>query len=164
MFTKCFFLTYTSVCPKGFPSGRAGKECTRNAGDLGSIPGLGKCPGEGNGYPLQYSGLENSMDWIVHGVSQSWTQLSDFHFQTKTRKNYVSDLNHPFSVFLIQDTHTSLGVYFFLASVLNNKLLLCVLSHTLYCVSIIYFVPVFTVFSSLKHFCFQMEDLFASSL
>ena len=37
-------------------------------------------PGEGNGYPLQYSGLENSMDCIVHGVAKSWTQLSDFHF------------------------------------------------------------------------------------
>ena len=40
----------------------------------------GKSPGEGNGYPLQYSGLENSMDCIVHGVTKSWTQLSDFHF------------------------------------------------------------------------------------
>ena len=47
---------------KGFPGGSAGKESTCNVGDLGSIPGLGRCPGEGNGYPLQYSGLENSMD------------------------------------------------------------------------------------------------------
>ena len=46
----------------GFPGGSAGKESTYNAGDLGSIPGLGRSPGEGNGYPLQYSGLENSMD------------------------------------------------------------------------------------------------------
>ena len=49
-------------------------------GDLGSIPGLGRFPGKGNGYPLQYSGLENSMDCIVHRVPKSWTQLSDFHF------------------------------------------------------------------------------------
>ena len=49
-------------------------------GDLGSIPGLGRCPGEGKGYPLQYSGLHNSMDCIVHGVAKSQTQLSDFHF------------------------------------------------------------------------------------
>ena len=49
-------------------------------GDVGSIPGLGRSPGEGNDYPLQYSGLENSMDSIVHGVTKSWTQLSDFHF------------------------------------------------------------------------------------
>ena len=50
-----------------------------NVGDLGLIPGLGRSPGEGNGYPLQYSGLEKSMDGIVHGVAKSWTQLSDFH-------------------------------------------------------------------------------------
>ena len=43
-------------------------------------PGLGRSPGEGKGYPLQYSGLENSMDSIVHGVTKSRTQLSDFHF------------------------------------------------------------------------------------
>ena len=48
-------------------------------GDLGSIPGLGKSPGERKRYLLQYSGLENSMDCIVHGVAESWTQLSDFH-------------------------------------------------------------------------------------
>ena len=51
-----------------------------NAGDLVSIPGLGRSPGEGKGYPLQYFGQENSMDCIVHGVAKSWTQLSDFHF------------------------------------------------------------------------------------
>ena len=49
-------------------------------GDLGPIPGLGRSPGEGKGYPLQYSGLENSMDCIVHGVAKSQTELSDFHF------------------------------------------------------------------------------------
>ena len=48
--------------------------------EMGSIPGLGRSPGEGNGYPLQYSVLENSMDCIVQGVPKSWTQLSDFHF------------------------------------------------------------------------------------
>ena len=51
----------------GFPYGTAGKESVCNAGDLGSIPKLGRSPGEGKGYPLQYSGLENSMDCIVHG-------------------------------------------------------------------------------------------------
>ena len=54
-------------------SGSAGKESAYNAGDMGSIPGLGRPPGEGKGYPLQYSGLENSMDCIVHGVTESWT-------------------------------------------------------------------------------------------
>ena len=64
----------------GFPDSSAGKESACNKGDLDSIPGLGRSPGEGKGYPLQYSGLENSMDCIVHGVAKGWTQLSDFHF------------------------------------------------------------------------------------
>ena len=64
----------------GFPCVSAGKESACNAGDLGSISMLERSPGEGKGYPLQYSGLENSMDCVVHGVTQSWTQLSDFHF------------------------------------------------------------------------------------
>ena len=63
---------------KGFPCGSVGKEFTCNMGDLGSIPGLGRPPGEGRGYPLQYSALENSMDYIVHGVTKSQTRLSDF--------------------------------------------------------------------------------------
>ena len=66
----------------GFPGGSAGKESTCNVGDLGLIPGLGSSPGEGKGDPLQYSGLENTMDSIVHGVAKSWTQLSNFHFHT----------------------------------------------------------------------------------
>ena len=56
-----------------------GKESSCNAGDLGSIPGLGRPPEEGNGYPLWYSGLENSTDCIVHGVPKSRTQLSNFN-------------------------------------------------------------------------------------
>ena len=57
---------------KGFSCGSAGKESACNAGDLGSIPGWRRSAEEGIGYPLQYSGLENSMDCIVHGVSKSW--------------------------------------------------------------------------------------------
>ena len=64
----------------GFPDSSAGKESACNVRDLGSIPGLGRCPGEGKDYPLQYSGLENSMDHIVHGVTKSQTRLSDFYF------------------------------------------------------------------------------------
>ena len=60
--------------------GSAGKESACNAGDLGLIPGLERSPGERKGYPLQYSGLENSMDCIVHGITKSRTRLSDFHF------------------------------------------------------------------------------------
>ena len=57
----------------GFPGGSAGKESTGNAGYLGSISGLGRSPGKGNGYPLQYFGLENSMDYTEHGVTKSQT-------------------------------------------------------------------------------------------
>ena len=62
------------------PCGSAGKESACNVGDLGSIPGLGRSHGEGKGYPIQYSGLENSMDYIVHRVTESQTRLRDFHF------------------------------------------------------------------------------------
>ena len=55
----------------GVPGGSAGKESACNVGDLGLVPGLGRSPGEGNGYPLQYSGQENSMDCTVHGVTES---------------------------------------------------------------------------------------------
>ena len=65
----------------GFPCSSAGKESACNLGDLGSIPGLERSPEEGKGYPLQYSGLENSMDCIVHGVAKSQTRLSDFHYE-----------------------------------------------------------------------------------
>ena len=78
-FSKLFF-----ICPLftlGFPGGSAGKESTGNAGDLGSIPGLGRSPGEGKGYPLQYPGLENSMDYRPWGRKESdsteWPSLVD---------------------------------------------------------------------------------------
>ena len=89
----------------GFPDSSVGKESTCNTVDASSIPGLGRStkertdyplqycwasleaqmvknpsPGEGNGYPLQYSGLENCMDCIVHGITKNHTLLSDFHF------------------------------------------------------------------------------------
>ena len=64
----------------GLPCDLAGKESVCNVGDLGSIPGLGRSPGERKGCPLQYSGLENSMDCIVHGIAKSRTRLSNFHF------------------------------------------------------------------------------------
>ena len=61
---------------------QASKNKNRNGDltNLGLIPGLGRSPGEGKGYPLQYSGLENSMDCIGHGVAKSQTRLSDFHY------------------------------------------------------------------------------------
>ena len=70
----------------GFPGGSEVKASDCNVGDLSSIPGLGRLPGEGNGNPLQYSCLENPMDggawWAtVHGVAKSQTRLSDFAFR-----------------------------------------------------------------------------------
>ena len=56
----------------GFPCGSADKESACNVRDLGLIPGLGRSPAEGKGYPLQYSGLENSMDCLVHGLYSPW--------------------------------------------------------------------------------------------
>ena len=71
-----------SLVAQGFPGGSDSKESACNVGDLGSIPGSGRSPGEGNGNPLQYSCLENPMDrgaWqaTVHGVIKSWRRLSD---------------------------------------------------------------------------------------
>ena len=72
-------LAITLGVPKSFSCGSAGKESACNAGDLGLIPGLRRSPGEEKGYSLQYSGLENSMDCIVHEVSKNQKWLSDFH-------------------------------------------------------------------------------------
>ena len=63
-------------------------------GDLGLIPGLERSPGEGKGYPLQYSDLENSMDCIVHMIAKSWTQLGDLHFHHIMDKSITSFLGH----------------------------------------------------------------------
>ena len=73
----------TPWAEEGFSGGSVAKESACNVGDLGSIPGLGRCPGGGKGHPLQYSGLENSMDRVVHGVTKSRTRLNDFHFLHK---------------------------------------------------------------------------------
>ena len=78
---RCIF-HYTDymwpMCPMGLFFPDSSSAC--NAGDPSSILGWGRYPGEGTGYPLQYSGLENSMDCLVHGVAKSRTWLSDFHF------------------------------------------------------------------------------------
>ena len=70
-----------------FPDSSVGKESTCNAGDPDWISGFGRSAGEGIGYPLQYSGLENSMDCIVHGITKSWTRLSNFHFHIRLYNN-----------------------------------------------------------------------------
>ena len=81
----------------GFPDSSVGKECTCNAEDSSLIPRSGRSAGEGLGYPLQYSGLENSMDCIVHGVTKSQTRLSDFHFYAFFTKNS----NHAFLLLIL---------------------------------------------------------------
>ena len=78
-----------------FPDGSEGKDSTCNVGDLGSIPGFGRFPGEGNSYPLQYPGLANSMDrgdWraTVHGVKKTLTWPSDFQFLKNQIENSSS--------------------------------------------------------------------------
>ena len=80
-----FEMYFGGKLDKGFPGGSDGKVSAYNAGDLGSIPGLERSPGEGNGNPLQYSCLGNPVDggvwWATtHGVPKSWTRLSDFTF------------------------------------------------------------------------------------
>ena len=80
----------------GFPGGSDGQEFACNAGNPGLIPGLGRSPGEGKGYPsLQYSGLENSMGCIVYGVAKSWTLMSDFHFHFHMSMNIHFFFNLP---------------------------------------------------------------------
>ena len=76
-------LLHTNTTHNGLPFSSAGKESDCNAGDLGSIPGLGRFPGAENGYPPQYSTVENSMDCIVHGDAKSQTRLSNLHFHTQ---------------------------------------------------------------------------------
>ena len=87
-FESFYFRVYIS-----FPSGSVGKESACNAGDPGSIPGLGRSPGEGNGNPLQYSCLENPMDGgarpdTVHGIEKSQTRLCDLHIFLSLYKCY----------------------------------------------------------------------------
>ena len=86
----------TLLYAMGFPCGSAGKESAHNVGDLGSIPGLGRSPGEGKGYSLQYSDLENSMYCIVHGVTEldMTERLSlSLHF-TSPYGHLLSHLSH----------------------------------------------------------------------
>ena len=106
MFTLCKALEFDSwvgkICWRrdrlptpvflGFPGDSAGKESTCNVGDLGSIPGLGRYPGEGQSYPLQYSGLENSIGCILHGIAKSQTILSILHSLSLMTKNLTFNM------------------------------------------------------------------------
>ena len=82
---------------KGFPGDSAGKESACNVGDLGLIPGLGRSPGVGNGYPLQHSGLENSMECIVHGwqrVGHDWMTFTSLSLREQTSFNECQPIHN----------------------------------------------------------------------
>ena len=87
--TELNFMLFNSIshCIKSISCGSAGKESACSVGDLVSIPGLGRFPGKGEGYLLQYSGLENSMDYIIHGIAKSRTRLSDFYLLTQLKNS-----------------------------------------------------------------------------
>ena len=96
-YSFCFVL-FLAMCflQKGFPCGSAGEESTCNVGNLGSIPGLGRSPGEGNGYPLQYSGLKNSINCIVHGwqrVGHNWVTFTFTSFKSTRLLIWVFPVN-----------------------------------------------------------------------
>ena len=84
-----------------FPTycGSAGKESACNVRDLGLISELGRSQGEGKGYPLQYSSLENSVDSRVNGAAKSWTHVNDFHFQAHLNVDAVHWQNSPHLAF-----------------------------------------------------------------
>ena len=92
------FNPWVGKIPGGGHGNSLSKESACNVGDLGLIPGLGRSPGEKKGYPLQYSGLKNSMDSIVHGVAKSQTLLSDFHSLPASSSPWT-----PFFSFLSRD-------------------------------------------------------------
>ena len=88
----------------GFPGSSDGKEPACNAGDRGSIPGSGSSPGERNGFPCQYSCLENSMDrgaWqaTVYGDVKSWTLLRDDHFPNQNKVHSITNVSHVLAKF-----------------------------------------------------------------
>ena len=89
----------------GFPDSSVDKESACKAGNLGLIPGLGRSPGEGKGYPLQCSGPENSMDCIVHGVTKSQTRRSNF----KCKRNVSPGRARGLSAMILR-CHLALGL------------------------------------------------------
>ena len=94
----------------GFSCGSAGKESVYNEGDPGSIPGLGRSPGEGKGYLLQYSCLKNSVNCIVHAVTKSRTRLSVFHFHFRKVQGIFMSYLRPCSWFELGLMQLSLSV------------------------------------------------------
>ena len=103
------------VISRGFPDSSADKESVWHAGDPGSTPGSGRSPGEGIGYPLQYAGLEKFMDCIVHGVTKSWTWLSNFHITRLVPSSDLSWLHQPMTLSSVRVLSLSLIKIFVMA-------------------------------------------------
>ena len=118
-----FFLCCHLRVTKGFPNSLVGKQSACNAGDLGSVPGLGRSPGEGKGYPVQYSGLENSMDCRVHRVTKSQTRLSNFHFQFHAAGSWAWSLGVAF----YEEWHKSVGAGRVLSEDLGHSVIIMTL-------------------------------------
>ena len=143
---SCSLIT-SGLLRRGFPCGSAGKESACNSGDLGLIPGLGRSSGEGKGYPLQYSGLENSMDYIFHGVAKSRMQLSEFHLYSFTHAPVFLSLQH--QLFPLLD--------FFHQPTINIFLLKSYFFH--FKRKSILLVPLLSSYSTFVSICFKKNSL-----
>ena len=101
-----------------FPCGSAGTESACNAGDLGLIPGLGRSLGEGKGYPLQYSGLENSVDCIVHGVAElDTTEWFSLHVSENTEMCFLL-LHQNYWLLRMKHLQSKLKLHFILLKII----------------------------------------------
>ena len=107
----------------GFLCGSDSKESTCNAGDLGLIPGFGRSVRGGHGYPLQYSGLENSMDCIVHRVAKSRTWLKHFHFNMCFMHivTWLTDKNYSTPLKLFHSSISQKGIFSFHLSLFSGE-------------------------------------------
>ena len=141
--------------------GSAGKESTCNAGDLGLIPGLGRSPGEGHGNPLQYSGLKNSMDCIVHGVAKSRTRLSDFHFHCLSHNIKLLQYYWLYSLFytyFITDIYASYPLNLLFTSPLPLHLAVTSSLYLWVFFCYVMFICLFWFFSSVTQLCPTLCD------
>ena len=102
----------TSTIHQGFPASSEGKESTCNEGYVSSLPELGRSPGEGNSYTLQYCGLKNSMECTVHGVASSWDMIKWFSFHIADLQYCVSDVQQRYSGIYKHTYIYSISYYF----------------------------------------------------
>ena len=150
----------------GLPSGSIGKESAYNARDLGLISGLGRSPGEGKGYPLQYSGLKNSIDWL-----QSRTRLSNFHLwhvplQNKPESMYILTMGFQQQHMYHLPVPTIWSTYSVLTC--EPTVYLCICVHGLYlvCIAPSLYVSIYYVYlcSHCVHVCEQFLNRFIANV